>query len=259
MLGFTPAADRRSLRRDLRPDDARRRAVPQGRASAGLRLRDAVRQARLALHPSARARRHAGGSAAVHQRRDLEDDQPSAERDDRRRQGSLSLLVGADDQSGRALSRRLEALAAACRSVRSRRARRGSRCRRAAYATPVQIAENIVYRYIAKRRRMPDRRGGYTQKAVVGGHKVYLRTGEYDDGTIGEIFIDMHKEGAAFRSLDEQLRDRGLARAYSTACRSKNTWTPSPSRASSPTVRSSATRTSRWRRRSSTTSSANSP
>ena len=71
----------------------------------------------------------------------------------------------------------------------------------AAFTTPVQIAEKIVYRYIAKRRRMPDRRGGYTQKAVVGGHKVYLRTGQYDDGTIGEIFVDMHKEGAAFRSL----------------------------------------------------------
>jgi ribonucleoside-diphosphate reductase alpha chain len=70
-----------------------------------------------------------------------------------------------------------------------------------AYESPVQIAERVVYRYIAKRRRMPDRRGGYTQKAVVGGHKVYLRTGEYDDKTLGEIFIDMHKEGAAFRSL----------------------------------------------------------
>jgi len=70
-----------------------------------------------------------------------------------------------------------------------------------AYESPVQIAERVVYRYIAKRRRMPDRRDGYTQKAVVGGHKVYLRTGEYEDGTIGEIFIDMHKEGAAFRSL----------------------------------------------------------
>jgi len=48
---------------------------------------------------------------------------------------------------------------------------------------------------------MPQRRKGYTQKATVGGHKVYLRTGEYDDGSLGEIFIDMHKEGAAFRSL----------------------------------------------------------
>src|SRR5256714_4277241 len=48
---------------------------------------------------------------------------------------------------------------------------------------------------------MPDRRKGYAQKAVVGGHKVYLRTGEYDDGRLGEIFIDMHKEGAALRSI----------------------------------------------------------
>ena len=64
------------------------------------------------------------------------------------------------------------------------------------------IAERIVERVVAReRQRLPDRRKGYTQKALVGGHKVYLRTGEYDDGTIGEIFIDMHKEGAAFRSL----------------------------------------------------------
>ncbi len=69
------------------------------------------------------------------------------------------------------------------------------------FQTPIKIAERIVYRYIAKRRRMPDRRSGYTQKAIVGGHKVYLRTGEYRDGSLGEIFIDMHKEGAAFRSL----------------------------------------------------------
>ena len=64
------------------------------------------------------------------------------------------------------------------------------------------IAERIVERIVAREReRLPDRRKGYTQKALVGGHKVYLRTGEYDDGSIGEIFIDMHKEGAAFRSL----------------------------------------------------------
>jgi ribonucleoside-diphosphate reductase alpha chain len=52
-----------------------------------------------------------------------------------------------------------------------------------------------------EREKLPTRRKGYTQKATVGGHKVYLRTGEYDDGRCGEIFIDMHKEGAAFRSL----------------------------------------------------------
>jgi ribonucleoside-diphosphate reductase alpha chain len=64
-----------------------------------------------------------------------------------------------------------------------------------------KMAEKIIYRYIAKRRRMPQRRAGYTQKATIGGHKLYLRTGEYGDGTLGEIFLDMHREGAAFRSL----------------------------------------------------------
>jgi ribonucleoside-diphosphate reductase alpha chain len=66
---------------------------------------------------------------------------------------------------------------------------------------PVRIAEKIVHRYIARRRRLPDRRAGYTQKARIGNHKIYLRTGEYEDGTLGEIFLDMHKEGAAFRSM----------------------------------------------------------
>ena len=69
------------------------------------------------------------------------------------------------------------------------------------------VTERIVERIIererekATRERLPHRRKGYTQKAVVGGHKVYLRSGEYEDGRLGEIFIDMHKEGAAFRSL----------------------------------------------------------
>ena len=59
-----------------------------------------------------------------------------------------------------------------------------------------KIAERVIKQYMAKRLRLPDRRKGYTQKATVGGHKVYLRTGEYEDGRVGEIFIDMHKEGA---------------------------------------------------------------
>ncbi len=67
--------------------------------------------------------------------------------------------------------------------------------------TVSEVAEKLVYKYIAERRKLPHRRAGYTQKAMVGGHKVYLRTGEYEDGQLGEIFIDMHKEGAAFRSL----------------------------------------------------------
>jgi ribonucleoside-diphosphate reductase alpha chain len=66
-----------------------------------------------------------------------------------------------------------------------------------------KVVEKVVERIVVmrERERMPDRRKGYTQKAVVGGHKVYVRTGEYDDGRLGEIFIDMHKEGAALRSL----------------------------------------------------------
>ena len=64
-----------------------------------------------------------------------------------------------------------------------------------------RITEKVVYKYIAHRRRLPDRRAGYTQKARIGNNKIYLRTGEYEDGTLGEIFIDMHKEGAAFRSM----------------------------------------------------------
>jgi ribonucleoside-diphosphate reductase alpha chain len=63
------------------------------------------------------------------------------------------------------------------------------------------MAERVVIRYQARRRRLPQRRKGFTQKAAVGGHKVYIRTGEYDEGAIGEIFLDMHREGAAFRSL----------------------------------------------------------
>ncbi|GAB0116843.1 vitamin B12-dependent ribonucleotide reductase [Acidisoma sp. 7E03] len=72
-----------------------------------------------------------------------------------------------------------------------------------ATAQAVAMAERIVERVVqrAERRRLPDRRKGYTQKATVGGHKVYLRTGEYEDGSLAEVFIDMHKEGSAFRSL----------------------------------------------------------
>src|ERR1700690_1861708 len=71
----------------------------------------------------------------------------------------------------------------------------------------IAVAERIVERVVERverlreRERLPNRRKSYIQKAVVGGHKVYLHTGEYEDGRLGEIFIDMHKEGASFRSL----------------------------------------------------------
>ncbi len=66
-----------------------------------------------------------------------------------------------------------------------------------------KIVEKIIYKEIIRtnRDKLPERRKGYTQKAIVGGHKVYLRTGEYGDGRLGEIFIDMHKEGAGFRAM----------------------------------------------------------
>ncbi|MGE3608327.1 MAG: vitamin B12-dependent ribonucleotide reductase [Bacteriovoracaceae bacterium] len=64
-----------------------------------------------------------------------------------------------------------------------------------------KIVEKIIYKEVSNRKSLPNRRIGYTQKANIAGHKVYLRTGQYEDGTLGEIFIDMHKEGAAYRSL----------------------------------------------------------
>ncbi len=76
-----------------------------------------------------------------------------------------------------------------------------------AHDKAIVLAEKIIEKVIIKevrsreREKMPQRRKGYTQKANVGGHKVYLRTGEYQDGSLGEIFIDMHKEGAGFRAM----------------------------------------------------------
>lgn len=71
----------------------------------------------------------------------------------------------------------------------------------AAQDAVVKTAERIIHKYLAERQRLPTRRGGYTQKSKIGGQSVYLRTGEYENGQLGEIFIDMHREGAAFRSL----------------------------------------------------------
>ena len=94
-----------------------------------------------------------------------------------------SLISDADDED-----EALEELAAAPAAAR-------------AVTVTEKIVERIVERVVREREKLPNRRKGYTQKAVVGGHKVYLRTGEFDDGRLGEIFIDMHKEGAAFRAM----------------------------------------------------------
>lgn len=95
-----------------------------------------------------------------------------------------SLIADEEDEDDDAIEALIEAPAAA-----------------RAVAVTEKIVERIIERVVREREKLPNRRKGYTQKAVVGGHKVYLRTGEFDDGRIGEIFIDMHKEGAAFRAM----------------------------------------------------------
>jgi ribonucleoside-diphosphate reductase alpha chain len=69
----------------------------------------------------------------------------------------------------------------------------------------VQIVQEVVPKVVDPRRRLPSRRRGYTQKASIDGHKLYIRTGEYEDGTLGEVFLDIHKEGATLRSLMNSL------------------------------------------------------
>ncbi len=68
-------------------------------------------------------------------------------------------------------------------------------------ANATGLAASSSAQPVLRRRRLPKKRNGFTQEARVGGQKIYLRTGEYEDGTVGELFIDMHKEGAAFRSM----------------------------------------------------------
>ena len=143
--------------------------------------------------------------------RDLEDHQHAQRRHRRGLQGRLHAELAPRPQGQRPLPRRLETVAALEQPADRERRRGGGRARdliaASAPARAAQVAEKIVERVIERverfreREKLPDRRKGYTQKAVVGGHKVYFRTGEYQDGRLGEIFIDMHKEGAAFRSL----------------------------------------------------------
>jgi ribonucleoside-diphosphate reductase alpha chain len=68
---------------------------------------------------------------------------------------------------------------------------------------PKEVQERIIEKVFhrSERRTLPKRRKGYIREAYVGAHKVFLRTGEYEDGALGEIFIDMYKEGASFKGL----------------------------------------------------------
>jgi len=71
----------------------------------------------------------------------------------------------------------------------------------AAAAIAEKVVERIVERVSREQEKLPGRRKGYTQKAKIGGHTIFLRTGEYDDGRLGEIFIDMNKEGSSLRAF----------------------------------------------------------
>ena len=132
-----------------------------------------------------------------------QDGQPAERRHGRRRARDLRRGLEARAQGRRALPRRLQGLAAAQSSSDETRPRKKPD---ADEPTAVTAAVRAVgrarpVRPEGTRVRLPKKRRGFTQEARVGGHKIFLRTGEYEDGTLGEIFIDMHKEGAAFRSL----------------------------------------------------------
>jgi len=134
-------------------------------------------------------------------------------RDVRLRADARGALAAVHRSPGRAAERQSAAARAGVRALRIERAPAPASFALALPAPTAEEArpraaepprERIVERIVEvgrTRRRLPDRRKGYIQKASVGGHKVYLHTGEYDDGELGEIFIDMHKEGAAFRSV----------------------------------------------------------
>ena len=110
--------------------------------------------------------------------------------------------LAADAQGQRPVPRRLEAQPAAQHRRPTHRTTSAAVGRRSAEAVAGADRRADRLSHTSRdRRRLPDRRAGYTQKARIGNHKIYLRTGEYEDGTLGEIFIDMHKEGAAFRSM----------------------------------------------------------
>ena len=144
--------------------------------------------------------RHDGGGAAVHLRRDLKDHQHAERRIGRGLQGSLhavmalGLKANALYRDGSKLSQPLIG------SLIDELTRKRIAAEHASTAA-TRLDRARIMEASSPARKLPDRRKGYTQKGRVGGHKVYLRTGEYEDGTLGEIFIDMHKEGAAFRAM----------------------------------------------------------
>ena len=165
----------------------------EGRAPAGVRLQLPSAE-RHALHPLHGPRADDGRGAAVHLRRDLEDHQHAGRVHGGRHHGRLHRELAAGAEGGRDLSRQLEARAAA--EFRHRQGREeGHRPPRRSRS----IVEKIVYRPV--RRKLPDERQSITHKFSIGGHEGYITVGMYEDGTPGEIFITMAKEGSTISGL----------------------------------------------------------
>ena len=196
-LGFTDDADPGGQRLHLRSPDHRGCTGPARRASPGVRHRQPQRPARAALHPPHRPHQDDGGGAAVHLGGDLEDDQHAQRGDHGRHRGVVPHVVGAGPQGDGPLPGRLEGITAAVLQQRrdGRPSRTRTACRtpstarwrwcRARSSTAGMFAPGVsptqAYKEIHRPRfLLPARRHGYTQEARVGGHKVFLRTGEYE-------------------------------------------------------------------------------
>ena len=167
---------RRDRRVHRRAQHRRRRAVREERALPGVRLRR-----RRARDPLPRPREDDGRDPAVHLGRDLEDGQPARDGDDRRRRAALRRGVEARRQGDRDLPRQLQGRAAALgqgRQERAAAARSGRRC----VAAP-------------QRRRLPDDRTEIGRKFRVGEYEGYIHVGVFDDGSPGDIFVDIAKDG----------------------------------------------------------------
>jgi ribonucleoside-diphosphate reductase alpha chain len=228
-----------------RPHDRRGRAAPAPRALPGVRLRQPLRQARQALPRADEPHQDDGRGAAVPLGRDLQDGQP-AQRGHRRRRreiyeegwklglkavalyrdgckASQPLLAPSDDKKKGGAKEAESRSRAKLRAAAPGAARR-SRTALLDAAAPDRRATRV---------RLPKKRSGFTQEARVGGHKIFLRTGEYVGRHAGR---DLHRHAQGGRRLplaDELLRHGGVAWACSTACRSRPSSTSSRSRASS--------------------------
>ena len=170
-LGYAPREVRGGRRVRRRAQQRRRRAVREGRALPGVRLRR-----RRPGDPLPRSREDDGRDAAVHLRRDLEDGEPAGGGDGRGRDEPLHRRVEARREGDRDLPRQLQGRAAAL-ELRHRGARR---------LPPVPVHE---------RKRLPDDRNEIGRKFRVGDYEGYIHVGVYDDGSPGDIFVDIAKDG----------------------------------------------------------------